>query len=141
VLARYLVAMLMDAPWAAAYRAVDGVVPVPLYAQRQQERGYNQAELLADAFCKQAQLPLRASWLTRIRATHTQVGLSATARRANVQAAFQAEPTVQGKRLIVLDDVYTTGATLRACAQALLAAGATQVYGLALACPPLPNNA
>jgi ComF family protein len=134
-LARYLVATLLDAPWTTAYFAVDGIVPVPLHAERQRERGYNQSALLAEAFCHRTALPLQRHWLSRQQPTRSQVGLTAAERHRNVEQAFVAHPAVQGKRVVVLDDVYTTGATLHACARALVRAGATAVYGLALACP------
>lgn len=134
-LARYLVALIQTLPNAASFCAVDGVVPVPLYDARRQARGYNQAELLASAFCHSVQLPLRSAWLARQRATQSQVGLTVAERQQNVQDAFVAAQAVAGKRLLLIDDVYTTGATMRACAQAALAAGAQTVVGLALACP------
>jgi ComF family protein len=108
---------------------------VPLHAERLRERGYNQAELLARAFCRQVGLPLRPRWLQRQRLTHSQVGLSAQERQANVAEAFSASAAVRGKSILVIDDVYTTGATLNACATAALAAGAANVVALALAIP------
>lgn len=134
-LARYLVALVQQEPQGALLCAVDGVAPVPLYRVRQRERGYNQSELLASAFCRGVQLPLRSDWLTRQRSTQSQVGLSVAERRQNVQNAFVAAPAVKGQRILLIDDVYTTGATMRSCAQAALNAGAQAVYGLALACP------
>lgn len=134
-LARYLVAALLDVPWTAVYRSVDCVIPVPLHDERRRERGYNQSERLAQAYCHQARLPLQSDWLVRQRSTRSQVGLTAIERHANVEQAFVADPAVRGKRIVVLDDVYTTGATLHACAHALVQAGAMAVYGLALACP------
>jgi ComF family protein len=134
-LARYLVALAQTLPWWGAFPSVDGVVPVPLSSARYQERGYNQAELLAGAFCDRVQLPLQADWLIRQRSTHSQVGLTAGERQRNVEDAFLATHAVFGKRLLLIDDVFTTGATMRACAQAALDAGAVAVYGLALACP------
>ncbi len=149
-LARYLVAAFIEpAPVSAGITSkgemasrigpLDGVLPVPLHQERLVERGYNQSELLAQAFCVRLQLPLRTAWLTRQRATHSQVGLNAVARRTNVDDAFLANSAVQGKRLLLIDDVYTTGATMQACATALAQAGAAAVYGLALACPQLPG--
>lgn len=134
-LARYLVALVQTLPWSGVFPSVDGVVPVPLYSVRHAERGYNQAELLAGAFCHRVQLPLYAGWLVRQRSTQSQVGLTAGERQRNVEDAFLATNAVFGKRLLLIDDVYTTGATMRACAQAALDAGAVAVYGLALACP------
>lgn len=140
-LARYLVALVQTLPWSGIFPSVDGVVPIPLYSARHQERGYNQAELLAGAFCHGiqlwhgVQLPLCSAWLVRQRSTHSQVGLTAVERQRNVEDAFVATNAVFGKRLLLIDDVFTTGATMRACAQAALDAGAHAVYGLALACP------
>ncbi|MEZ4673709.1 MAG: ComF family protein [Caldilineaceae bacterium] len=134
-LARYLYATLLQMPWGQAYQEVDCVIPVPLHEARRQERGYNQSELLAQALCRRLPLPLQAAWLVRQRATASQVGLNAVERRANVAEAFVASSAVIGKRVMLIDDVYTTGATLYACANALRAAGATAIYGLALACP------
>ncbi|MEZ4860776.1 MAG: hypothetical protein R3C14_05690 [Caldilineaceae bacterium] len=135
LLARYLVALQMQLDPLWKTWSVDGVVPVPLHDARLAERGYNQAELLADAFGRKVQLPVHPAWIRRQRLTQSQVGLSAQARQQNVEDAFVAHPAVRGQRLLLLDDVYTTGATMRACAAAALAAGATAVYGLALACP------
>ena len=134
-LARYLVAAALVAPWRTG--TVDGVIPVPLHERRLAERGYNQAELLAQAFCQRLQLPLQTRCLTRQRSTQSQVGLTAVERQQNMDDAFVATTVVHGQRLLLIDDVYTTGATMRACATALLQAGATVVYGLALAAPPL----
>lgn len=134
-LARYLVALVQSTPQQAHWLAVDGVVPVPLYKERHHERGYNQSELLASAFCRSVQLPLQSTWLVRQRSTQSQVGLTAAERQHNVQDAFVAAAAVAGKRILLIDDVYTTGATMRACAQAALTAGAQVVYGVALACP------
>ena len=136
-LARYLVATALVAPWRTPAGAVDGVIPVPLHERRLAERGYNQSELLAQAFCLRLQLPLRTTWLRRQRSTQSQVGLTAVERQHNMDNAFMATTAVLGQRILLIDDVYTTGATMRACATALRQAGATVVYGLALAAPPL----
>jgi ComF family protein len=137
LLARYLVAAFLLDPWPLFYWQIDGVVPVPLHQERRRERGYNQAELLAQAFCQRVNLPLQSAWLARQRFTHSQVGLHARQRQANVENAFVAAPAVRGKRILLIDDVYTTGATLNACATAALAVGASVVYGLTLALPAL----
>ncbi|MFN8487327.1 MAG: hypothetical protein U0350_07020 [Caldilineaceae bacterium] len=135
LLARYLVAEFAQSAWRAVHATLDGVVAVPLHRERLSERGYNQAELLASAFCQQAHLPLYADWIERQRSTRSQVGLDAWERQENVDDAFLASHQVENKVLLLIDDVYTTGATLRACASAALAAGAQAVYGLALAAP------
>lgn len=107
---------------------------VPLHPERQRERGYNQAELLAE----QTARALRSTYarlLERTRATADQIGLNAKERRANVRDAFQvtAAVSVTGKRVVLIDDVCTTGATLDACAAALFARGADAVYGVTVA--------
>lgn len=133
ILARYLVAAFQLEPWAQLH--IDAVIPAPLHSARLRTRGYNQSELLAAAFCRQVGIPHRPHWLERIRSTHSQVGLSAHERQRNVADAFHALPAVRGKQVLLIDDVYTTGATLKACAQALRSAGVRAVYALALAAP------
>ena len=138
-LGRYLVAALGDAVWQPL--TLDAVVPVPLHAERLATRGYNQSELLAAHLCHATGLPLESGWLERHRDTRPQVGLTRAERQVNVHDSFAAHAAVAGKRLLLIDDVYTTGATLRACAQAARVAGATTVYALTLARPLLPPHA
>jgi ComF family protein len=112
----------------------DFVVPVPLGRQRQRERGYNQSALLARPFSLALGLPYRPRALQRIRETKSQVGLSKKQRKENVAGAFTARSNlVADKRILLVDDVMTTGATLDAAGQALKQAGATKIIGLALA--------
>lgn len=108
---------------------------VPLHPHRLAERGYNQARLLTDALSGYWQMPvLPVDALTRTRHTASQVGLDYPSRQANVQDAFAASPEqVHGRDILLVDDVCTTGATLNACAVALLTAGAKQVDGITLA--------
>lgn len=136
-LARYLVAAYQQAPWPELHPAIDWVVPVPLHRQRLQERGYNQAQLLAEEFAHKVGLPMQSDLLARTRFTTTQVGLNARERQQNVADAFHGAPAVRAKRILLVDDVFTTGATLSACAEALLTAGASRVYALCLATPAL----
>lgn len=109
------------------------VVPIPMHTAKQKLRGYNQAELLAQSFCDITGLPLQQLGLERIRETEAQFGLSGTAREQNLTEAFvvgkafrQRPPSVP---ILLLDDIYTTGATVRSAAQALHKQGIS-VYGL-----------
>jgi ComF family protein len=121
--------------------SVDLVIPVPLHARRQRERGFNQAELLARRCAARLGLPMRSDLLVRVRATPPQVRLAMAARHANVAGAFAATlgaPVALGERRVLLvDDVCTSGATLTATAGALRASGAATVWGLAVARPAL----
>jgi len=115
----------------------DAIVPVPLHPGRLRQRGYNQAVLLARfarARLPSPRPPLAARVLARQRATAPQHRLPASERHENLRGAFTVPrpALVQGRRLLVLDDVTTTGATLRAARSALVAAGAAEVGALAL---------
>ena len=113
----------------------DLLAPVPLHPLRERSRGYNQALLLAQEAGKQMTLPVEAKALRRIRHTPSQArSASQDERQANVAGAFAVDVAlVQGRSVLLIDDVCTTGATLEACAIALKEAGATSVWGLALA--------
>jgi ComF family protein len=116
-------------PW-----PIDVVVPVPLHPARERQRGYNQSVLLAQALAKVTRAPLDIRSLRRERDTRPQMGLTAAERRANVVGAFAGRPgALAGKRVMLLDDVCTTGSTLEACAQAARQAGAGAVWALVLA--------
>ncbi len=134
-LARYLVAVAQQPPWLEILPYINAVIPVPLHAQRLAERGYNQSALLAGEFSERVGLKMAESWLRRARQTRSQVGLNAAERQQNVADAFLADSVAAGKRLLLIDDVFTTGSTLAACAQALRQAGAAAVYGLVLSTP------
>ena len=111
----------------------DIIVPVPLHRERQRERGYNQSELLARALSKRVQVQVRTDILARAVRTRSQVGLSAEERQANVAGAFICRgDAAEGRSILLIDDVMTTGATLESCAQALLSSGATRVSALTL---------
>ena len=101
------------------------LVPVPLGKARLRERGYNQAALLAEGMASWMDADVQPDWLRRIRHTEQQALLGALQRRANVYGAFEAEAAVEGKRICLVDDVVTTGCTVRACADALEAKGAS----------------
>ena len=134
-LARYLAAAFAAPDWDDIRDQIDTVAPVPMHAARRKERGYNQAELLAAEFCSRTGLLLDTRLLRREKFTRAQVGLNAAERHANVADAFVATTTCAGRHMLLIDDVYTTGATLQACAAAALAAGAHLVCGLTLAMP------
>lgn len=105
---------------------VDAIVPVPLHISRRLRRGYNQAELLAAAIAAYLDRPVRPV-LQRVRRTSAQTGLQREQRAANVAGAFRATADLSGLELLLVDDVHTTGATARACRQALRDAGARRV--------------
>jgi len=109
----------------------DATVPVPLYWIRRLARGFNQSELLARGLARRSGIPVMKA-LGRVRPTPTQAGLSNSARRLNVAKAFRSRD-VRGKRILLIDDVMTTGATAAACASALKQAGARRVALLTVA--------
>jgi len=110
------------------------LVPVPLHPARLAERGYNQAALLAREMGRRLDLPVVENSLLRVRATRQQVGLNAEERQANVAGAFACrDAQLAGQQVLLIDDVYTTGATLTACGAALAAIGAASIWGLTLA--------
>lgn len=114
--------------------AVDGLVPVPLHPSRERRRGYNQAALLAARVGALTGMPC-LDVLRRLKPASQQVGLGAVERFHNVEGAFAPRPGVgvDGARLILVDDVLTTGSTVGACATALRAAGAAEVWVATLA--------
>ena len=115
----------------------DLLIPVPLYRVRLWRRRYNQSAELAREISKQANVEVRHDILKRVRPTRPQVGLTASQRRRNVEGAFSvtdfSRPAVAGKRVVLVDDVITTGATVNACASALRRACAEHVDVLAFA--------
>jgi ComF family protein len=118
--------------------AADLIAPVPLHRWRLLRRGYNQAAVLARALARETGLPLVPDLVQRRRATRSQQGLSGQARLANITAgAFRPHPwhrgRLRGRRVVLVDDVLTTGATVGACAQVLRTAGAAEVAVLTLA--------
>ena len=115
---------------------VEVLAPVPLHPRRERERGYNQALLLAEALAQEAGLPVVKGALRRVRATPPQVQAATAAQRwENTRGAFfvTRATALQGRCVLLIDDVCTTGATLDACARVLRQAGASAVWGLVLA--------
>jgi competence protein ComFC len=128
-LAQPLIRLLASTDW-----EIDLVTAVPAGVARQAERGYNQAALLARPIALSHGLPLRLGALRKLRETRSQVGLSVQERMHNVEDAFCADVgIVHSKRVLLVDDVATSGATVSACARALSQSGAQQVFVLTLA--------
>ncbi len=115
--------------------APDAVVPVPLHPRRRRERGFDQAAILAQAICRDLDLPRARPLLERTRDTARQTGLSRPERRRNLRAAFAARGPAPG-RVWLVDDVATTGATLSEAARALRRAGCRQIVGICCAHTP-----
>ena len=132
------VAAILATLLAEVYRrydlTVDVIVPVPLHASRLQERGYNQSELLAKAMGEILGVPMNTSILQRTRPTRSQMTLGVNERHQNVAGAFACHNLhLSGQKILLIDDVCTTGSTLDACAGALKKSGPVAVWGLTLA--------
>lgn len=133
--ARSIALLMRSAPWVEpALDAADWVLPMPLSAQRLQNRGFNQAWLLAQAL---SPAKARAQWLLRIRDTPAQSSLARKERLTNVANAFAIDPLrqrdLEGKNVLLVDDVMTSGASLRAAALPLRQAGVRQITALVFA--------
>lgn len=113
--------------------AADLVLPVPLHPRRQRARGYNQAELLARELGRSLGLPVKTRLFLRTEDTPSQTGLTRAQRVENVRGAFRTHDKLDRKRILLVDDVCTTGATVDACARALKRAGAQSVEVVTLA--------
>jgi ComF family protein len=113
----------------------DLVLPIPLHRKRLRERGYNQSFLLARRLARKAQLPVDAFLLKKTRETEVQAGLTREERLKNLKGCFEVTrpEVIRGKRILLVDDVFTTGSTLETAAQALSRAGADCVEALVLA--------
>jgi ComF family protein len=110
------------------------IVTVPLSKNRLKQRGYNQVDLIADGMSEDLGIEKRKKVLIRTRETESQVGLDPIARQLNVQDAFQADrQSLKDQNVFLVDDLFTTGATMLACTDALIKAGVQKVFGLTVA--------
>jgi ComF family protein len=118
-------------------RTIDAVLPIPMHPLRERQRGYNQAALLAAPVAEILGVPLLPAKAVRRKRRPPQVGLSSEVRRRNVQSAFRVserdESLIAGRHILVIDDVFTTGATVNACAEALRSAGSARIFIATLA--------
>ncbi|MBE0598511.1 MAG: ComF family protein, partial [Desulfuromonadales bacterium] len=117
----------------------DLIVPVPLHRRRLRQRSYNQALLLARQLGRCWRVPVAARMLVRTRATVPQQGLSAEARRHNLGGAFRLQEEVAGRKILLLDDVLTTGATVDECSRLLRRGGAAEIGVAVLGRAPRPD--
>jgi len=127
--------LLEKFPWWDRLESCDLVMPVPLSQKRRKERGYNQTDKIFQAWLTSHGWCYVPEGLVRFRNTHVQSLLSKQERYDNIKGAFHISPTVdvKGKIVLVVDDIYTTGATLEAVAHELKRAGADKVMGLTVA--------
>ncbi len=128
VMARWLAWVVRREGW-----PVEAVVPVPLGPQRRRERGYNQAAWLAWPLARHLKVPCLCRTVERSRETRSQVGLTMAERRKNVQGAFRLHRPLTFRRILLVDDVMTTGATLDAVASEMLRGGAEVVWAVTVA--------
>ena len=113
-------------------REFDMIIPVPMSKERMRERGYNQASLVAQAFSEYIKVPYREDILIRHKNTKRQSGLWGMERATNILGAFSSSD-VFGKRILLLDDIHTTGNTIEECARTLKRAGAKEILGMVIA--------
>jgi ComF family protein len=114
---------------------IDVVVPVPLHWMRRRERGFNQSKLIADYLGTRVNLPVQAGALRRVKRTRDQTGLNAQARIDNMKGAFRIgnASDIEGRRVLLVDDVITTGATLNEAAGVLRRGGCRNVFAAVIA--------
>lgn len=135
----YNIATVLGAVMALRTRAEATLVPVPLHRSRRRSRGFNQSELLAKEIARAMGMPIVTDRLRRDRKTRDQITLDGAQRKANVAGAFTwTGPRLEG-RLLLIDDVTTTGATLHACLESMALAGMTDVEALVFASAPAPG--
>jgi ComF family protein len=135
-LARHLGQLLGDAYDARGDFDFDVIAPVPIHASRRRSRGFNQAALLAEMLSRAAALPMDERLLAKREERAPQAGLPKAGRRANARGAYGADARVAGKRVLLVDDISTTGETLRACALELTRQKAKRVAAIVVAKTP-----
>jgi len=128
-LARPLARLLTELP----IPDMDGIVPVPVSTKTLRERGFNQTLLLSKSLSRHLRIPVHMNLLLKKKETLPQIGLSAKERVSNLRNSFEVRGKLNKPRLLLLDDVMTTGATARECAKALMKAGAEEVVVVTLA--------
>lgn len=129
ILAKPLLEIIRAENW-----TLDAVIPIPLSKDHFRQRGYNQAALIARPVALELRVPYLPQSIKRIKETASQIHLTAAERYANLMDAFWANPaTLKGKNVLLIDDVTTTGATMKSCADAVKQAGANQIYCLTVA--------
>jgi len=133
VLGRFVVESLAEE--AVLWEGAEIVVPVPLHRQRRRERGFDQARVLAREIGRLQRLPVAVGVLSKVRNTAPQTSLERDARRTNVRGAYEAArpDRIRGRVVLLVDDVYTTGSTIRECASVLKRAGAKEVRAVTVA--------
>ena len=135
-LAPFLISLLKDVAQREPLHNATRIIPVPLHENRLRERGFNQAAVIAEALAKRLQLPLDEASLVRVSGSEKyRAGLDPKGRRDTVAGAFAVRHPrlVENENILLIDDVFTTGATVDACAEVLLASGARNVYVLTIA--------
>ncbi|MCM3869845.1 MAG: hypothetical protein ND895_03960 [Pyrinomonadaceae bacterium] len=137
-ISQHLVNLLAETQGRAPLDRATRVIPVALHPDREKERGFNQAAVIGSALARAVQLPFdEVSLMRTVHSGRHRAGMDARGRRESVAAAFTVcyPRLIEGDRVLVIDDVFTTGATVSACAAALLAAGAEEVFVLTIARP------
>jgi ComF family protein len=115
--------------------AIDLIIPIPLHHLKKAERGFNQSDFFAKGIAKESQIKLSTDAVKRIRYTESQTGFHKVERAENMANAFKVkkEKLIEGKNILLVDDVITTGATIRECGKALINSGANQVFACSIA--------
>jgi competence protein ComFC len=120
---------------ASLWWEVDSMIPVPLFPEKEKQRGFNQAAVLAKELARRKNVEMIERQLIKVKNTPPQTSLEAADRHRNLKGAFEVIPNhrIKGKTVLLIDDVYTTGSTLQECSLALMKAGALEVRALTIA--------